>query len=142
MPKNPYAKQIKFALEVAEENPASYARKLNKTRSGVGAWTRENGTPPSLESMIKLSQDSGVSIDWMVTQQGPRTREAALTPLNSGLLIDAVGMIIKKLQETGQPEADALEIIKLAIPLYHYGLDTHSLDERMAMTLIETRGVA
>jgi len=140
--KNPYAERIVFALNHGGYTKQKhYAAERNISDATVSTWCNPNGSPPGLDNMIALSNDTGISIEWLVKGTGPRMQAAANTPMDAPLLVDAFKMILEQAKELGI-ENDPLTILRLTIPLYHYGLDTQSLDPKMAKTLLETARMA
>jgi len=138
-PNNRYAERISFALDYAGYNKrVEYARLRDLSGPTVTGWCRPNGAAPSLDSMAKLSGDTGITLEWLINGTGPRIQEAANTPMDTPLLIDAFKMILEQGEVLGHKN-NPLTVLEMAIPLYHYGLDTHHLDPKMAKTLIETR---
>lgn len=62
--------RIRRARRLAAISQTELARRVGVKRSAVTQWEHSNGTTPSVEHMIKIAVEAGVSFEWVATGRG------------------------------------------------------------------------
>jgi transcriptional regulator with XRE-family HTH domain len=63
--------RIRRARAIAAFSQGELARRVGVKRSAVTQWERVDGTLPSMEHMIRIALETGVSFEWIATGRGP-----------------------------------------------------------------------
>lgn len=68
------AERIK-ALRLPGETQAQFAERLGTTQASISRYL--NGRHPDRATLIKIASSTGVSLDWLLTGNGPMTSESS-----------------------------------------------------------------
>lgn len=95
--KNPFKKDNAFptnlrALMDGKVSQQDLGTKIGKSRAAVSLYC--NGAEPDYETLVKIADYFGVSVDHLVRENYPRTHEIASVLEQTGLTKDAVDMLV------------------------------------------------
>jgi transcriptional regulator with XRE-family HTH domain len=100
------AERIK-ALRLPGETQAMFAERLNTTQASISRYL--NGRQPDRETLIKVAKHAGVSLDWLLTGQGPGPGEKAKKDLGENETLQAVTAYIGDLASLSAKEKTQLQ---------------------------------
>jgi transcriptional regulator with XRE-family HTH domain len=69
--------RIRKARALTTLSQAELARRIGVKRSAVTQWEHPAGTTPSVEHLIQIAQETGLSFEWLATGRGPSRCEGA-----------------------------------------------------------------
>lgn len=78
--------RIRKARALTTLSQAELARRIGVKRSAVTQWEHPAGTTPSVEHLIQIAQETGLSFEWLATGRGPSRCEGA--ELAPAVLVD------------------------------------------------------
>lgn len=62
--------RIRRARRLAAISQTELARRIGVKRSAVTQWEHSNGTTPSVDHLIRIAIEAGVSFEWVATGRG------------------------------------------------------------------------
>lgn len=72
--------RIRRARAMATFSQGELARRVGVKRSAVTQWERADGTLPSMDHMIRIALETGVSFEWIATGRGPSRLDDTAEP--------------------------------------------------------------
>ncbi|HET9034087.1 MAG TPA: helix-turn-helix transcriptional regulator [Dokdonella sp.] len=72
------ADRIRSARRKASISQSELARRIGVSASAVAQWEHPSGTQPTLQSLVRIFEITGVSIDWLVTGKASSSGNVSL----------------------------------------------------------------
>lgn len=76
------ANRIRTARRKASLSQTELARRIGVSASAVAQWEHPSGTHPSLQSLVRILEITGISVDWLLLGRGSNRTNLASSEEN------------------------------------------------------------
>lgn len=109
---------------IGEESIRAFAGRCGMSDRLLGAYTRGEKAP-GVKHLVRLADAGGVTVDWIATGRGPKTRrevvmliEAKTMPASARINAKALGMILGGILRGQEGRLDAVKAAVTAVEFY------------------------